>query len=126
MNFLNKKMIEVTWNNVSDDVLTQHLLKFTELMSWLLTSIMNDIELHNIEIRGYVIIHDKDKLCMLIMTDAASGQQEILKLLQEPPEEYKEQYSTCILSEEPHPVQEKVEDDKDEQNEEAAQAAADI
>lgn len=108
-------MIELSWKEKADCEYIQ-LMTVSQLLAWLTTTLNEEKERHCIKLSGYMVLCEEDgKISILLITNGES-QKQLLKILQQPPNEYKEKYIACVLSEEPQPVQEKTEEDQDEQN----------
>ena len=68
-------------------------------------------------LQGTLLIYDKEhfKLNCCLICENPDFTKEVMSILQQPPEEYKEKYVACITSEEPKCVCEKEEkEEKDE------------
>lgn len=109
-------MIELSWNFKEIDDTVKHniesYLVILNFMSWMMNTIKNEEDLQGINFNGILTLLDTNyKFVTLLMCDH-ENQKKLLNILQQPPEEYKEKYVACVLSEEPQPVQEKTEDDE--------------
>ena len=99
-------MIELLWKNLSTNH-SENLMCITNMLAWLVTTIHQDKEMHNIVLDGYFTILDKEGVfATLLICKGKENQKKLLNILQQPPNEYKEKYIACIHSEEPNPVNE--------------------
>lgn len=108
-----KRMIDVKLLKPSDDY-REDLVLITRILTWISTTIALEQEKHELMMKGFIVLYDEGKISTLLITDDGEHQQKLLKMLQEPPGEYKEKYVACIMSEEPKVVEEKSDDEKSE------------
>ena len=115
-------MIEVSWRK-TEEVDYDVLKNITNLIAWLVASLADDEVNHSVKLMGYMTMPDvNSRFATLLICDGES-QKKILEILQQPPEEYKEKYVACILSEEPQPIQEK---DDDSSSDESGEISIDV
>ena len=105
-------MIELLWKSFDENV----MLFVSNLITWLASTIaQQQTDDDKFEMSGFLVAKNtKGELFTLIFSDE-KYQKRILKILQQPPDYYKEKYIACIPSEEPNPVVEKKEDDQNEE-----------
>ena len=108
-------MIELIWREyLARDCDT--MMCITSLLAWMSTTIAQEEEYHSIKVNGYMCVKDQDQvISTIIICDNNESQNKLLKLLQQPPAEYKEKYTACIPSSEPIPVQEQKNDEDDDE-----------
>ena len=102
-------MIELTWNDWTDRE-RDAMMYVTNLLAWLTTTLATDEAYQDVEMTGYMVVKDNMKILAVLIMCHDENQRKILKLLQQPPEEYRTKYIANILSEEPNPVEEKTPD----------------
>ena len=101
-------MIELTWENFRKDLFQQ----ITVFLSWVLA----EVEKEKIDFHGYMVFNGKEgNYHTMLFTDGVHAKK-LLKILQQPPEEYKERYIACIPCEEPNPVHEVKQEQQDEED----------
>lgn len=106
-------MIEIVWCETS--TVNDYMLKATNLLAWLLTTINHQEEYRNIDFNGYMMVKDKTNGCAtLLICGDPSSQKKLLTILQQPPEEYKEKYIARVPCDEPMPVHEQTEEEANE------------
>lgn len=108
-------MIELSWKEKADCEYVQ-LMSVSQLLAWLTTTLKEEKEHHSIKLNGYMVLCEENGTISILLISNGDSQKQLLKILQQPPNEYKEKYIACVLSEEPQPVQEETEEDQDEQN----------
>ena len=106
-------MIDVKLIKPSEDY-RDDLVMITRILTWISSTIALEKEKHELMMKGFIVLYDEGKISTLLITDDGEHQQKLLKMLQEPPGEYKEKYVACIMSEEPKVVEEKSDDEKSE------------
>lgn len=98
-------MIEVLWKNEKGDSLTQMMMKMTQLFSWLMKEIHENK--YHINLKGYMILLDTEfVLSGLLLPGDKESQNQLIKILQQPPGEFTEKYIARIPAEEPVVVDE--------------------
>ena len=105
-------MIEIIWtDNKTLDY--EAMLTASSLMAWLLATISQNEEYHTIDMNGYMLVNEKaisssstTGCSILILSGDIGSQTRILKILQQPPNEYKGKYIARIPYDEPEPVKE--------------------
>ena len=113
-------MIELIWKYkplVSETENTLYLV--ASLLRWI-TSKLDEIQLFSIDdapcevkLRGFFVVEQDDKsISILLVSENKKYQTEIMKILQQPPGEFKERYIARILCDEPIAVSEKKEEIK--------------
>lgn len=102
-------MIELSWKD-SELEYCDILKNITNFITWLANILAAEEENRKIRLRGYMTIADENKKFSTLLICSYESQKDLLTVLQQPPEEFKEKYVACVLSEEPTPVQEKEED----------------
>lgn len=100
-------MIELSWKDIYDkeyDPLTY----VTNLLAWLASTIAEESKNHSVYLTSYIVVRESEtKISTLVLCDGEKNAEKIvLDLLLKPPDEYKDKYVPCILSEEPIPIQE--------------------
>ena len=101
------KMIELIWvDNLckSYDV----MMCVSGLLAWLSATIAQEEEYHDIQFNGYMVAKDKNDCSVLLICSDPQSQKKMLKILQQPPNEYKEKYIARVPSQEPEPVKEEM------------------
>lgn len=102
-------MIEIVW---TDTVACDYdvMMCATSLLAWLTTTIAQNEENHDIEFNGFMVAQEKTTGCSILILcgDNPKNQKRVLKILQQPPEEYKDKYIARIPSTEPIPVEEQT------------------
>lgn len=100
-------MIELVWKDIySSDY--DAMMIVSNLLAWLCVEIA-ETERNKPKIKGYIVCQDDETtISTLIICNGMEDQNKILKILQDPPEEYKEKYVARIPCEEPNPVYEKT------------------
>lgn len=107
-------MIELLWKNLSTND-KENMMYVTNLIAWLTTSLAQEKEYHKIVLSGYFTLIDKEgTFATLLVCYGKENQNQLLKILQQPPDEYKEKYVACVPSEEPCPVKEEENKKSDE------------
>lgn len=113
-------MIEIVW-------LEKYaaMMHASRMMAWLAAALAQNEEYHNIEFNGYMIVKEEGKeksgCSVLIICGDPVSQNRLLKILQQPPEEYKEKYIARIPCNEPDPVHEQTKEDPDQYDIEIAE-----
>lgn len=105
-------MIELLWQG-KDFCDFNAFVCVTGVLSWITQVLAENEENHDIELNGFLVAKSEQKISTLILCDI-DVQQRLLKILQQPPEQYKGKYIPCILSQEPESVQEISETDSEE------------
>ena len=102
-----KRMIELLWKNTLDND-KDVMMMISSLITWLASQLTSNEEYKNLYLKGFLVIRDTKKQVFTLIMCGNEEQNEkgILKILQQPPEEFKERYVPCILSDEPESVQE--------------------
>lgn len=98
-------MIELNWKNFLDrdeDV----MMYVSNLIAWLTTTLATTEEYKHIKLSGFIVLLNKEHTISTLLLCEDKYQKELIKILQQPPEEYKERYEACITCEEPSPVAE--------------------
>lgn len=110
-------MIELLWQDKSD--FKKAFILLNEVLLWLSKTLAEHEEYNDIVVNGYLVARDdlKNHLSTLILCEEES-QKRLLKILQQPPEEFKERYVPCILSAEPDSVEESPKCSGDDDDEE--------
>lgn len=105
-------MIELLWGNSDNCTRYDNMQAVGNLIAWLTTTIAMNEENHSIKLNGYIVVNEDDAstISTLFICEKES-QEKVLALLQEPPGEFKGKYIARIPSEEPTPVQIKVDDE---------------
>lgn len=106
-------MIELSWKETTEEDY-KRMMVVSNLLAWLTTTLAEDEANHSIKMNGYIVLCDSDGEFSTLIICEGESQKKLLKILQQPPEEYKEKYVACVLSKEPEPVKEKCEDDESE------------
>ena len=111
--FFSKKMIEIVWtDNLHKDY--EIMMCATNLISWLVTTIAQDEDYNKIVLNGFMLVKEVKGGCTsLLICDESESQKQLLKLLQQPPGEFKDRYIARIPSEEPDPVKEIQKENED-------------
>ena len=99
------KLIHPT--NYHDD-----MIMVTHILEWITSILALEEEKRQLMLKGYIVLYDEDRVSTLLICEG-EHQQKILKMLQEPPGEYKDKYVACIMSEEPKVVEEKCDEYSD-------------
>lgn len=110
-------MIELIWNFISS---TSTKL-ITNLLSWIVDEIdkfhqTTEKQDTTIKLRGFVVIEQDDhSFSILLISENNLYEKDLIKILQQPPGEFKEKYVARILYDEPIPVTERknVSDDEE-------------
>ena len=95
----------------------QNLWIITQILEWFFGQVDATIKDTN-PCEGYIVIKDKmgesEDVGALLLTkkDNPNSENDLLKILQQPPEKYKGKYVAHILSKEPDMVEEKQDDDE--------------
>jgi hypothetical protein len=106
-------MIELLWNNLTYSN-NENMMYISNFIAWLATSIVHEKSLHQIELNGFLTLKDSDnKVATLLLCDSEC-QREVLNILQQPPNEYKEKYIARVPCNEPSPVNEEQNKESDE------------
>ncbi len=115
VNFVDKKkMIEIVWLDEYEAMMCA-----SRLLAWLAATLAQNEEYHNIEFNGYMIVKEEGKekgktgCSVLIICGDPVSQNRLLKILQQPPEEYEHKYIARIPCNEPEPVHEQAKEDAD-------------
>lgn len=104
-------MIEIIWTD-NKTIDYEAMLTASSLMAWLLATISQNEEYHTIDMNGYMLVNEKaissssTGCSILILSGDIGSQTRILKILQQPPNEYKGKYIARIPYDEPDPVKE--------------------
>ena len=99
-------MIELIWQDYNCDK-KQMMMCMTSLLSWFTSIITMSEQYHHLSINGYVVVKAPDGTFTGIVVCDANQQDELLKIIQQPPSEYKGKYIACVPSnEEPESVRE--------------------
>lgn len=114
-------MLEVTWKKIYSKRTTT-FARINDFLTWLLMELPTEIAISGwiIACQPRVIPEATETFSILIFCENNS-EDEILKIIQQPPGEFKEHYVACVFSSEPQPVQEvniEKHDDKDGDEEE--------
>lgn len=106
------KLIEPT--NYHDD-----MVMISRIITWITTTLALEEEKRNLMLRGYIVLNDEDRISVLLICEG-EHEQRLLKMLQQPPGEYKDKYVACVLSEEPKVVEEKTEEKSESESDDIA------
>lgn len=101
-------MIELIWQDYNCEK-NQMMMCMTSLLSWFTNIITMSEQYHHLSINGYVVIKAPDGTFTGIVVCDPEYQNELLKIIQQPPSEFRGKYIACIPSgnhEEPMPVKE--------------------
>lgn len=96
-------MIELSWKEFLDRD-EDAMMYVANLLAWLTTTLATTEENKHLKLNGFVVLLNKEKTISTLILCNDDHQKEIYKILQQPPEEYKERYVACITCEEPSPV----------------------
>ena len=99
--------LAIPYNTSSPSSTKEEMMLMYEILEWLMTQIHDSsILLKGCE--GNVTFNDIEhqKWRTMIMGHSPSAEQEILKILQQPPPNYREKYIACIVNGEPEGVKE--------------------
>lgn len=120
-------MIELTFHGTGTTYPndTVALFNMMNILAWMMSSI-KQLEEQNEEqreaiIHGILIGKNEDRGYEALLVTNPTTETTILRILNEPPEEFKGKYIACILSSEPEPVlenKESIDDDKESKKEE--------
>lgn len=99
-------MIELVWDNTNLDKSYNIFLYITSYYAWLASELSDNEEHHKLLINGIILAYDKGTYSSVILTDDVENEKKILKIIQQPPNEFKEKYVAHIVSQEPTPVEE--------------------
>lgn len=117
-------MIELLWKDTTNNYF-KAMNDVAMLFAWLTSTLMTyekerKENEETIYLQGYTVIWDgaADSPAILILSNSLDvpNQERLLKILQQPPGEFKGKYVACILSQEPESVKEKK-PEKEEDNE---------
>ena len=106
------KLIEPT--NYHDD-----MVMISRIITWITTTLALEEEKRNLMLRGYIVLNDEDRISVLLICEG-EHEQRLLKMLQQPPGEYKDKYVACVLSEEPKVVEEKTDEKSESESDDIA------
>lgn len=102
-------MIELIW---TDNLCKRYdvMMSVSGLLAWLTATIAQTEEYHSLKFNGYMVAQDKNDCSVLLICGDLPSQKKLLKILQQPPNEYKEKYIARVPSQEPDPVHEEKEE----------------
>ena len=107
-------MIELLWKETKENYY-RAMCDVAKLFAWLTSELLRLEETcketeESIYLQGYTVIWDgaADAPAILLFSNTLdrANQESLLKILQQPPGEFKEKYVACILSQEPESVKE--------------------
>lgn len=107
-------MIELLWKETKENYY-RAMCDVAKLFAWLTSELLRLEETRketeeSIYLQGYTVIWDgaADAPAILLFSNSLdkANQECLLKILQQPPGEFKEKYVACILSQEPESVKE--------------------
>lgn len=101
----NEKMIELLWKDIYDRDYDA-MMYVANLIAWLTTTIADEEQQHKIQLKGFIVLRDNENTVSTLFICDGEDQTRLLKVLQEPPDEYKEKYVARVPCEEPLPVTE--------------------
>lgn len=101
-------MIEILLNTEFRQDADNDLMWMSNLIGWLVTTIAmtqdKKPEGEKLKLKGYIVlVEEGDRVAGLLLCDG-KDQDEILKIIKQPPENFKGKYEAHILVEEPMPV----------------------
>ena len=103
-------MIELLWRDIYDKEFDP-MMFVSNLIAWLATNIAEQEKEHHIKLTGYIVVRENETtISSLITCLTEEDQKDILKILMNPPDEYKDKFTARVPCEEPVPVMEKDDD----------------
>lgn len=93
----------------------EKFLFIVKLINWI-TQIVVDIP--DPVLDGYVVLNDEPQHVGVVILTKRNKDKQLLDILFQPPEEFKGRYTPCIVSEEPKPIVEKIENENESESDE--------
>lgn len=88
------------------------LMLISNIIAWVTTTLSNEKGV-DATLDGYVVLRDKNQRFSALLVCEKTSQEKMMKILQQPPNAYKEKYIACIVQDEPSIIEDK-EDEKTE------------
>lgn len=127
-------MIELLWKETKENYY-RAMCDVAKLFAWLTSELLRLEETRketeeSIYLQGYTVIWDgaADAPAILLFSNSLDrdNQECLLKILQQPPGEFKEKYVACILSQEPESVKEVKSEKEDNMSDSESEGSVEI
>ncbi len=127
-------MIELLWKETKENYY-RAMCDVAKLFAWLTSELLRLEETRketeeSIYLQGYTVIWDgaADAPAILLFSNSLdrANQECLLKILQQPPGEFKEKYVACILSQEPDSVKEVKSEKEDNMSDSESEGSVEI
>lgn len=127
-------MIELLWKETKENYY-RAMCDVAKLFAWLTSELLRLEETRketeeSIYLQGYTVIWDgaADAPAILLFSNSLdkANQERLLKILQQPPGEFKEKYVACILSQEPESVKEVKSEKEDNMSDSESEGSVEI
>ena len=127
-------MIELLWKETKENYY-RAMCDVAKLFAWLTSELLRLEEIRketeeSIYLQGYTVLWDgaADAPAILLFSNSLdrANQECLLKILQQPPGEFKEKYIACILSQEPDSVKEMKSEKEDNMSDSESEGSVEI
>ncbi len=127
-------MIELLWKETKENYY-RAMCDVAKLFAWLTSELLRLEEIRketeeSIYLQGYTVLWDgaADAPAILLFSNSLdrANQECLLKILQQPPGEFKEKYVACILSQEPDSVNEVKSEKEDNMSDSESEGGVEI
>lgn len=127
-------MIELLWKETKENYY-RAMCDVAKLFAWLTSELLRLEEIRketeeSIYLQGYTVLWDgaADAPAILLFSNSLdrANQECLLKILQQPPGEFKEKYVACILSQEPDSVKEMKSEKEDNMSDSESEGSVEI
>lgn len=127
-------MIELLWKETKENYY-RAMCDVAKLFAWLTSELLRLEEIRketeeSIYLQGYTVLWDgaADAPAILLFSNSLdrANQECLLKILQQPPGEFKEKYVACILSQEPDGVKEMKSEKEDNMSDSESEGSVEI